>query len=311
MRSTQQIDLQTVRIVHALAAERTITGVARSLGLSQPAVSQHIQRAEARLGVALVRKNGRYLELTQAGEVVLSSAERILGGVTDIQSGLETVSGLGADRLRLSGFPSASSTIVPQLYRRLRSQRAGLAITYTEAEPPETIELVRSGRCDLGIICTYPTEADRTAWFQQNGLRVGELFVDPFCALLPHGHSLAGLASVDLIDLGEDQWVAGCERCREHVVAACHQCGFSPQITMETDNFNAVVGFVAAGIGVSILPRMSLQTLRLPKNVVLTKSEPHTYRTVQFVHREDALGDPVMRLAVSSLLSVVGLGSTR
>ncbi len=311
MRSSQQIDLQTVRIVHALAVERTITGVARVLGLSQPAVSQHIQRAEARLGVALVRKNGRYLELTQAGEVVLASAERILEGVTDIQSGLQTVSGLGAGRLRLAGFPSASSTIVPQLYRRLRSQRAGLAITYTEAEPPDAIELVRTGRCDLGIICTYPTEADRTAWFRQNGLRVGELFVDPFYALLPHGHTLASSSAVDLIDLSDDQWVAGCERCREHVVAACHQSGFAPQISMETDNFNAVVGFVAVGIGVSILPRMALQTLRLPKSVVVTKSEPHTYRTVQFVHREDALGDPVMRMSVSSLLSVAGLGTTK
>jgi DNA-binding transcriptional LysR family regulator len=307
MSSRQQVDLQTVRIIHALAAERTITGVAKSLSLSQPAVSQHIQRAEARLGVALVHKVGKYLELTQAGQVVLASSDRILSGVIDIQHGLETVSGLGAGRIRLAGFPSASSTLVPPLYRRLRAMRPGITITYTEAEPADTIELIREGKCDLGIICTYPTEAERATWFRQNGLRVGELFVDPFLALLPVGHTHAGATSVDLVGLSEDQWVAGCDSCREHVVAACNQSGFNPQISVGTDNFTAVVGFVAAGVGVSILPRLSLQTLRIPKNVTVLKPEPHTYRTVQFIHREDSIGEPMMRIAVEALLATVGL----
>lgn len=311
MRKTGNVDLQTVRIIHALSTERTVTGVARSLGLSQPAVSQHIQRAETRLGVPLVRKRGKHLELTQAGQVVLAAADKILDGVLDIQQGLETVSGLGAGRIRLAGFSSASSTLIPPLYRRLRSTRPGIDITYTEAEPPETIELVSEGKVDLGVICTYPTEPDRTASYVQHGLRVSELFIDPLYVLLPGEHLLSDPEAVDLVSLSDDEWVAGCVKCREHVVAACNLSGFNPEISMETDNFNAVVGFVAAGLGVAILPRLALQTVRIPRSVAIRKSQPHTYRTVKFIHREDSLGDPIMRIAIESLLTTVGLVKER
>jgi molybdate transport repressor ModE-like protein len=152
----QRLDLQSVRIVRAIAETGSITGAARALGYSQPAISQHLQRTEARLGLALVARVGRSVRLTEAGTVLARHALTITSAFDAAEGDLADLAGLRTGTVRLAAFPTASSTIVPRLLAALAAGHPGITVTYIEAQPPEAVQLLRDGGVDLAITFSYP-----------------------------------------------------------------------------------------------------------------------------------------------------------
>ena len=138
-----QLDLQTIRIVRAIADTGTITGAARLLGYSQPAVSQHVQRAEVRLNLPLVTRAGRSVRLTEAGTVLARHALTIASALEAASGDLADLSGLRTGTVRLAAFPTASSTIVPRLLAGMAREHPGLRVKYVEAQPPEAVAMLR------------------------------------------------------------------------------------------------------------------------------------------------------------------------
>ncbi|HEX7835259.1 MAG TPA: LysR family transcriptional regulator, partial [Pseudolysinimonas sp.] len=115
-----ELDLHSVRIVRAIAEHGTISAAARALGYSQPAISQHLRRAEARLGVPLLVRAGRGVRLTEPGQVLARHAIAISSAMDAANGELAELVGLRTGTVRLAAFPSASSTLVPRLLRRMR-----------------------------------------------------------------------------------------------------------------------------------------------------------------------------------------------
>ncbi|MFM9918302.1 LysR substrate-binding domain-containing protein [Lacisediminihabitans sp. H27-G8] len=283
-----QLDLQTIRIVRAIADSGTITGAARLLGYSQPAVSQHVQRAEARLNLPLVTRVGRSVRLTEAGTVLARHALTIASALEAASGDLADLAGLRTGSVRLAAFPTASSTIVPRLLASMALQHPGLRVNYVEAQPPEAVAMLREGSIDLAITFSYPGDRSDPHVDSANGLGAETLFTEDTVVVLSSGHPLADQPVVDLAGLSDERWIAGCPRCRGHLLAVCELAGFAPAIAFETDNASAVINMVASGLGVAMLPRLALVAAALPPGAVIRSHTPASARSIHLIANEGA-----------------------
>lgn len=300
-----EFDVQTLRVVKAIADEGSITAAAASLGYSQPAVSQQIKRLERRLGVAVIERVGRSVRLTEAGRVLARHAPAVTNALDAAAGELAELRGLRAGRVRLVAFPSASPTVVPRLLTDLAEHHPGITITYVEAEPPEAVDAVREDRADIALTFSYPGDRDDPHGSSASGLAVRAVGADDLLAVLPEGHPAGVGERVRVADLAEDNWIAGCPRCRGHLLELCGRAGFVPTIGFETDNFVAVEGLVAQGIGVATLPRMAVSSFPLMPGVI-TRPLPHAEaRTLHVVTAHGAERVPAVRFALDALTRVL------
>ena len=305
-------DVQTLRVVKAIADAGSMTAAAASLGFSQPAISQHIKRLERRLGVPIVERVGRRVRLTEAGRVLARHAPTVTSALDAAAGELAELQGLRAGRVRLVGFPSASPTIVPRLLAELGSSQPGVTITYVEAEPPEAVVAVREDRADIAVTFSYPGDGDDPHGSSARGLSVRTVGHDPLLVVLPADHPAARKGRIDVAALADENWIAGCPRCRGHLLELCGRAGFEPRITFETDNVVAVEGLVAQGIGVATLPQLAVASFpRLPgvRTAMLPATEE---RTLHLVTARGADRVPTVRVVLAALSRVVeSLGTER
>jgi DNA-binding transcriptional LysR family regulator len=254
------LNLQRLRVLLEVERHGSLSGAARALSYTQPAVSHHLAALESETGTAMVARAGRGVRLTEAGHALAHHAEAILARVELDEDEVAALAGLRAGRARLVTFPSATATVVPGALAALRTQYPGIAVSLVEAEPPEALKLLRAGEVDLALAFEYPEVAvDEGADFEKRVL--GE---DPLVAVLPEGHALAdGDGPLALAELAGETWIAGCERCRGHLVSACEAAGFQPRIAFATDDYLAVQRLVAAGLGVCLLPGLTLRLVTL------------------------------------------------
>ncbi|MFT4110575.1 LysR family transcriptional regulator [Propionicimonas sp.] len=295
-----RLDLHTVRIVRAIADHGSITAAAEALGYSQPALSQHLRRAEARLGAPLVLRVGRGVRLSEPGRVVARHSATVLAALAAAEDELTHLVDATAGTVRVAAFPSASSTIVPTLIARLAGSHPCVRVAYTEAEPPEALPMLADGSIDIAITFSYPGDAaDPHA--DLAGASVVPLFDDPVAVILPAEHRLAHAGTVRLSDLAEDAWIAGCPLCRGHLLAACGALGMTPRIAHATDNSVAVLGLVAAGVGVALQPRLALEPLELPAGTSAHDVLPPSDRSVRAVTVRGATAVPTVGAVLATL----------
>ncbi|MEV6108616.1 LysR family transcriptional regulator [Streptomyces sp. NPDC051940] len=244
-----------LRVLRAVAATGSFSAAARELGCTQPAVSQQMKALEHAAGTPLLVRAGRETRLTQAGEALVRHAAGILAGLTAAEEEVAAIAGLRAGRVRLVSFPSASSTLVPAALAAMRRDHPDIRVSLEEAEPPRSVQLLREGDCEIALAFRYDGSSTGEDW---EGLVVRTLRRDPLMGLLPQGHPLAAAGGLALDQLADEPWIAGCPRCRRHLVEICENAGFTPRIDFATDDYPAVIGLVGAGLGVGALPALAV-----------------------------------------------------
>jgi DNA-binding transcriptional LysR family regulator len=284
------LDVTRLRVLVAVAQHGSVTKAARALHYAQPSVSHHLARLEAETGAKLFQRAGRGIRLTEAGRLLAERAAEVFGRLDAAEQELAAIAGLAAGRVRLAAFPSAFATVVPDAVTRFTAAYPGLELELAEAEPPEALRLLRAGEVDVAVVFTHePRPAGTT-----DGLRAAPLFDEPLYLVLPPG---SPPAPARLADHAADSWIAGCERCREHLLWQCTAAGFTPKIAFSTDDYVTVQSLVAAGVGVSTLPALTLAAHRHP-DVVLARL-PGQVRHVKAA----TYGDPPDPPAVAALLT--------
>jgi DNA-binding transcriptional LysR family regulator len=246
------LDINRLRVLDAVARTGSVTAAARELHYSQPSVSHHLTRLEHETGAQLLQRIGRGIRLTPTGRLLADRASEILGRVDAAAAELSAHVGLTAGRVRLAGFTSVLSTLVPAAAEILRREHPGLQLNLTDTHPPEALDLLRAGRVDLALIFRHdesPPEGD--------GIRLVHLLDDPIYLLTTGG-------PVRLADHCESTWIAGCDRCRAHLVADCARAGFAPRIEYTTDDMVLMQALVAAGVGVTTIPGLALRSHHAP-----------------------------------------------
>ncbi|MFI8908628.1 LysR family transcriptional regulator [Streptomyces albidoflavus] len=291
------IEARHLRVLRAVAATGSFSAAARELGCTQPAVSQQMKALESSAGTPLLIRTGREMGLTQAGEALTRHAAGILAGLTAAEEEVAAIAGLRAGRVRLVSFPSGSSSLVPAALAALRAAHPGTRVSLEEAEPPRSAELLRAGDCDIALAFRY---AGATAPDEWDDLVVRPLLADRLVGLVPEGHRLADAESAGIGELAADPWIAGCPRCRRQLVEVCETEGFTPRIDFATDDYPAVLGLVAAGLGVAVLPALALESLR-PKGVRTIAVEPAVEREIVALTLPDLAQVPAVAATLDHL----------
>lgn len=297
------IEARHLRVLRAVATAGSFSAAARELGCTQPAVSQQMKALEASVGTPLLVRSGREMRLTQAGEALVRHASGILAGLVAAEEEVAAIAGLRAGRVRLVSFPSGSSTLVPTALAALRAAHPGTRVFLEEAEPPASVEMLRDGDCDVALAFRYDGTSGAEEW---SDLVVRPLLRDRLVGLVPEGHRLARTRSVAIGDLAGEAWIAGCPRCRGHLVEICERAGFTPRIDFATDDYPAVAGLVGAGLGVAVLPELAIESVR-PKGVRTVALEPAVSREVVALTLPDLAQVP----AVAATLDHLAKAATR
>lgn len=262
------LNVTRVGVLRAVARHGSFSGAAESLGYTQPAISRQIATLEAEIGTVLVKRGANGAQLTDAGEVLVRHAETIFAALDDAESELRSVIGLETGRVRLATFSSAAATIVPLAIAVFRDAHPGVGLEVEIIEPGESISRLRDGELDIAL-------SNDAAPGPGESIQRIHLFDDPMYVALPTGHRLAERPKLQLRDLSDEQWMLGatstCPDARMFM-RACHEAGFEPTIAFENDDYHAILGFVAAGIGVALIPDLAARGAR--QDVVIRSFGP-------------------------------------
>jgi DNA-binding transcriptional LysR family regulator len=245
------LDVTRLRVLDAFARLGSVTAAAKELHYTQPTVSHHLARLEAETGAQLLQRAGRGVRLTPAGQLLADRAAEIIARIDAADAELAAHVGLTAGRVRLASFSSVIESLVPRAVAALTGEHPGLEIDLVGAQPPEALELLRAGRIDVAIIFRY----DDTDPEPQD-IRLHHLFDDPL-------YLLSAQAGDTVATLRDATWIAGCDRCRRHLLAMCADEGFEPKIGYTSEDMVVLQGLVAAGLGVTTSPGLALRAHRI------------------------------------------------
>jgi DNA-binding transcriptional LysR family regulator len=299
IRDVPDLDPRRLLVFRAVARAGSLSRAAAELGWTQPAVGQHVQRLEREAGLALVLRNSRGITLTDAGSALLLHADAVAGRLDAAAEQLHSLRTLGSGRLRIAAFPSAAATLVPPALASLAVTAAGVEVRLEELEPPEAWQAVLGGEVDLALLFHYPGDRGPD---EHRDLTTQPVLDEPTYAVLPATHPLARQRTVSLGRLAGERWVAGCERCRTHLVTLADGAGFVPDIRHSTDDYVVVQNLVAADLAVALLPRLAL-TAAPDDRVAAVRVAGDSDRRVSLVHRTEALGVPAVGAGVEALLA--------
>jgi DNA-binding transcriptional LysR family regulator len=254
------LDVRRMRVLREVASRGSFSAAAEALAYTQSAVSQQIAALEREAGTKLVERNARGVRLTDAGRALVEHADAILARLADAEAELEAIAGLRGGRLRLASFPSAGATVMPEAIARFRARHPAVELTLEPAEPEPSIVRLRSGEVDLVLDITPGFRPPR-----DDGIERLHLLDDPMYVALPQGHPLARKRNLTLEELADESWILGTTGSCPDVsifLRSCQLAGFEPRVTFNSDDYFAIQGFVAAGMGASFIPDLALISVR-------------------------------------------------
>ena len=295
------LDVKRLRVLREVAAKGSFSAAAESLAYTQSAVSQQIAALEREAQTKLVERSARGVRLTEAGRALVKHADAILARLADAEAELEAIAGLRGGRLRLVSFPTAAATVMPRAISVFRERHPFVELSLEPAEPPEALEKLRAGACDIALTIDAPFAAE-----ESEGVDKVHLLDDPMYVALPIAHPLAQAPEVRLEQLASDPWIGGLSGGHPDaliVLRACHAAGFEPRIAFHSDDYLAIQGFIAAGMGVSLIPDLALLATR-DDVAIRSVAGSAPFRTVQAATMQGVYRSPAVDAMLSVLLEV-------
>ena len=297
------LDVRRLKVLREVAARGSFSAAAEALSFTQSAISQHVAALERETGTQLVERSSRGIRLTDTGQALVKHADSILGRIEDAEEELAAIAGLRGGRLRLASFQSAGATLVPRAVAQFHERHPEVDLSMAEIEEPDTVrEALRGGEIDLALVYDFepiPNSLD-------GELDTTHLIDDPYDVIVPKDHRLAGKRSLSLSQLADEPWIASTFSCgcRQITERACQEAGFKPNVAFECDETLAAQALVAAGVGVTILPRLALATIH-PGVVVrnLSRSTP-VVRRIWAARERGGYQSPASEAMVQILLDV-------
>jgi len=272
------LDLRRLQALHAVVATGSVKGAAAQLGYTPSAISQHITALERDTRTVLLEPAGRGVRPTQAGRLLASHAATLLDRAAEAEAALTALNAGELGVLRLASFATAGAELLPPALARVRAALPRLEISLRVAERDEALSMLRQGILDLAVI-----EAHIPPAAMDGDLIVHPLLSDPFRIVVPRGHRLAKKRTIKLTDTADEPWIdirceVGC--CRAATSAAFHQAGFEPRRVVEADEYWPAQGFVAARLGLALIPALALGVLH---DGVAVRRLDHTSQPVRRV----------------------------
>jgi LysR family transcriptional activator of glutamate synthase operon len=243
------MDLRQLRYLVALAEERNFTRAAAREHVAQPALSQQIRKLEGELGLALVQRTTRQVTITDAGELLVRRARMILAELEAALEEMQALRGAWTGRVRLGTMHTMGPVDISEVIAEFHRRHPGVEVAVHEQSSEELAELLRLGEIEVAFLSV-------TERIESRGLALRRLVSERLVVVLPPDHPLAAERQLQLAQLAGDEFVSYRRgaRLRELLEDAAARAGFSPRITLETNEGRRILRLVSRGMGVALLP---------------------------------------------------------
>lgn len=274
------LDARRLRMFVEVVRQRGFSRAAHALHATQPTVSKAVNLLEAELGVRLLNRAGRRIDLTAAGELVYRRAVPLLAQGDDLVAELAALRGLKIGVLRI-GFPRlGASALFARMFALFRRRYPGVEVSVAVHSGQKMRELLRAGDIDVGVL-GYPIEGD----FDHQDPRI-----EPFMVLLPQDHPCSARRSVPLARFSGTPVIFPDEDSvlNQTLMSAYHRAGIHPKVATRCHQSELMFELVAAGVGIAFLPRVLAQQQRHRGVRCVTLKEPGCEWRIAFSWRRGA-----------------------
>ena len=275
--------LDHLRYFVAVAEELNFRRAAARLHISQPPLSFHIKALEDAVGIRLINRTTRQVSLTEAGVALLVKARRILGMVEETTEELHDISTGRAGRLRV-GF-TITTSFHSFFYHSVYSYRRAypeVRVSFSEMISGKQLESLAVGDLDIGFL-RYP-------FGQPPGMTMTRLTDEAFVLAIHRSHALASGQRISLAKLKDEPFIGypssagGSIGIYQQIFRLCERAGFAPRIVQEALEPSLIIGLVAAGLGVAVVPA-GLQRIQIPGVLFKPIADRAARSTLSLVHR--------------------------
>ncbi|MFF7945651.1 LysR family transcriptional regulator [Streptomyces griseorubiginosus] len=278
------MQFQQLQYFVAVAETRHFTRAAETVHVAQPSLSQQIRALERELGADLFLRARGNITLTDAGEALLPLARRILADADTARHEVQELVQLRSGRIRLGATPSLCTGLLPDVLRAFHDRYPGIRLMIEEGGSHDLVRLLARGALDLALV-VLPLPTPSPALTTVELLREDLVVVSSPEGPAPGGPGRRTVRVADLASAPLVMFRHGYD-LRELTVAACRAEGFEPDFAVEGGEMDAVLGFVRAGLGVAVVPRMV--ATRAGRGLRVTPlARPGLHRTIALAHRSD------------------------
>ncbi|MEU0197265.1 MULTISPECIES: LysR family transcriptional regulator [unclassified Streptomyces] len=270
-------DLSTVwlRVFLEVARHGSFTVAARALGWTQSAVSRQVASLEAALGGGpLFDRLPRGVRLTEAGRLLVPHAETVAAALHAARRDLGALREAAGGRLRFGAFPTADAALVPHALARFRTRHPRVRVTREEGFTAALLDRLTAGHLDLAIVST-------TGRAPLESYALHHLLDEPLYVAVAADHPLAGQdGPVPLGRFADADWISGNARPEGTLLDAALRQGFRPRVAHVVGEWTAKQGYVAAGLGVALVPALAAESVRPDVRLLRVLDEEATARAV-------------------------------
>ena len=292
------MELRQLRYLVALADERHFTRAAAREHVAQPALSQQLRRLEAEVGLSLVNRTTRRVELTEAGELLVGRARRALAEVDAARADLSDLAGVRAGHVVIGAMQSLGPFDLSSVMATYFDRHPGVELTIREDVSDPLLAMLAADAVDLAFLSLAED-------FDRDQFEARTVMVEPMVAVVAADHPLAGRDAIDLAELRDDRFITFREGAglRRILGAAAAQAGFTPQVAFESNNVLRGCALASQGLGVSIVPASDAAAPNLQVAAVPLNDPPQ--RDVTLVWRRRRHHSPAARAFLDLALEAV------
>jgi DNA-binding transcriptional LysR family regulator len=280
------MELSQLRYLVALAEERHFTRAAAREHIAQPALSQQIRRLEAEIGLALVERTTRRVEITEAGWLLVARARRVLAELDAAHTEMQALRGLEVGHVTVGALHTMGLVDLSLVLAIFHRRHPGVELTVREQSSEELAEMLRADELDLAFLSV-------TERIERHGLALHQLVSEELMVILPRDHRLACRRRIRMAELAGEQFISFRDgaRLRELLVGAARRAGFEARVKLESNESLRIRRLVARGMGVAILPRSDV-TATGPDVAAAALIEPALARDITLAWRADRIHSP-------------------
>jgi ABC-type transport system substrate-binding protein/DNA-binding transcriptional LysR family regulator len=252
---TRALDVHSLRILVAIDQEGSISAAARALGYTQPTITQHVQRLEARLGATLVARTARAARLTPVGALLAEHAPRIDASLTAAATELARVLGHRSGAVRIAAPRDTVPHLVAPALGRLLAEVPGIDVSVDEAsDSSDALDRVRSGRADIALT-VEDLAGGRRGGHRRTGMRSTFLFAEEIVALSATDHPAPG-GRIDPVTLADQPWIRGSGTSSDAIATAIERMPRPADLVVSRPD--AAVALAAQGMGIAFVTESEL-----------------------------------------------------
>lgn len=294
------MDALRLRMLRELADHGTVAAVADVLAMTPSAVSQQLKTLQREAGVVLLEPAGRRVRLTDAGQVLVGHAERVLAALDRAQADMDSYRTTARGQVTVSFFPSGAAMLLAPLI--VNTRRQGVEVIGRDVDVPAA--RAAQQLADVDVVVVHRDERDTASWGPR--FTSTELLREPLDVLLPPDHPLAGKARLELSELADQDWIGveGGLMVDDVFKSIATITGVAPRITQRVNDFRVLEELVQAGIGIALLPRYVVLARGLVRRLI---GDIKLARRIEAVTRTGAEARPAIALVLAELRAIGGV----